>query len=516
MSLTAAKLAERRADDLALCDERQRFTWKALDPVLNRVVNGLRSANLSPKGRAAVFASNCVENALVYIGALEAGISTVPINFHLTVDELTYILKDSGAEILFVGPDTQDVGRQAAARAGIDTVVAWRCEAHDSQMDWTRWLEASDAREPPSTAPPRPHLHYTSGTTGQPKGTETPPNMLPVNGTVADMFTALSERFQSMGARSPMMIVGPMYHSGPLNSVRSMAGGAALVILSRFDPETVLKTIQEYRIQTVGMVPTHFQRLLALPANVRNRYDTSSLRAVSHTGSACPRNVKQAMIDWFGPVLVEDYGGSESGATNRITSQEWLRKPGSVGRTLPPFEILILDEDARPLDAGQEGRIYFRDTTGRGIRYHNDDEKTRAAHLAPGIFTLGEIGFVDEDGYLFITDRASDMIVSGGVNIYPAEIERVLIQHPQILDVSVVSAPNIDMGEEVRAIIVPQNLDNPPAPDELTRFCRESLAGYKCPRGYDFVADIGRNAMGKINKKELRRRYWPTERTIAG
>ncbi|SEJ66153.1 long-chain acyl-CoA synthetase [Sphingobium sp. AP50] len=516
MSLTASRLAHWRPNDLALADERQRITWNTLDPLVNRIVNGLRAAGLSSEGRAAVFASNCVENALVYIGALEAGVSTVPINFHLTVDELTYILRDSQAEILFVGPDTQEVGQEAAAKAGVKTVVGWRCEPRRNQLEWGAWLDASNASEATTTFSPRPHLHYTSGTTGQPKGTETPPNMLPATGSVADMFDALSARFQSNGARSPMMIVGPMYHSGPLNSVRSLGGGAALVILSRFDPETVLKTIEEYRIQAVGMVPTHFQRLLALPEDVRNRYDISSLRIVSHTGSACPRNVKQAMIDWFGPVLVEDYGGSESGATNRINSEDWLRRPGSVGRTLPPFEALILDENAKPLPAGQEGRIYFRDTTGRGIRYHNDEEKTRAAHLSPGIFTLGEIGFVDDEGFLFITDRASDMIVSGGVNIYPAEIEKVLIQHPQILDVSVVGVPNADMGEEVRAIVVPRSLEQPPATDELTRFCRKSLAGYKCPRGYDFVPDIGRNAMGKINKKELRQRYWPTTRTIAG
>ncbi|MEO8722830.1 MAG: AMP-binding protein [Sphingobium sp.] len=516
MSLTASRIANTRPDELALADERQRFTWKTLDPVLNRVVNALLSAGLSNDGRAAVFAPNSVENALVYIGALEAGISSVPVSFHLTVDELVYILRDSGSEILFVGPETEEVGRKAAMLAGVGTIVAWRCDPKPDLIPWDAWLADSADAEGPHDMQPRPHLHYTSGTTGQPKGTETPPNMLPATGTVSNLFDALIERYQALGARSPMMIVGPMYHSGPLNSLRSMAGGAAIIVLSRFDAETVLRTIDQYRVQSVGMVPTHFQRLLALPPEVRARYDVSSLRAVSHTGSACPRNVKEAMIGWFGPVLVEDYGGSESGATNRITSEEWLRKPGSVGRTLPPFELLILGDNGEHLGPNQEGKIYFRDTTGRGIAYHNDAEKTRAAHVEPGIFTLGEIGLSDEDGYLFITDRASDMIISGGVNIYPAEVERVLIQHPDILDVSVVGVPSDEMGEEVRALVVPRDLSQPPAIDALSRHCRERLAGFKCPRGYDFVEDIGRNAMGKVNKRELRRRYWPTERTIGG
>lgn len=516
MSLTASRHAQTDPGALALADERQLFTWTTLDPILNRVVNALRNARLSDDGRAAVFAPNSVENALVYIGALEAGISSVPISFHLTVNELAYILKDSGTEILFVGPETEEVGRKAAALTGIGNVVAWRSDAKPDLIDWDTWLAQSVETEPPHNMPPRPHLHYTSGTTGQPKGTETPPNMLPTTDTVAGLFDVLTTRYEALGSRSPMMIVGPMYHSGPLNSLRSMAGGAAIIILSRFDAETVLQTIERYRVQSVGMVPTHFQRLLALPPEVRARYDVSSLRAVSHTGSACPRNVKEAMIAWFGPVLVEDYGGSESGATNRISSEEWLRKPGSVGRTLAPFELLILGDNGKWLGPNQEGKIYFRDTTGRGIAYHNDAEKTRAAHLEPGVFTLGEIGLVDEDGYLFITDRASDMIISGGVNIYPAEVEKILIQHPDILDVSVVGAPNAEMGEEVRALVVPRDLSHPPAIDALSRYCRERLAGFKCPRGYDFVSDIGRNAMGKINKRELRRRYWPTERTIGG
>jgi long-chain acyl-CoA synthetase len=220
------------------------------------------------------------------------------------------------------------------------------------------------------------------------------------------------------------------------------------------------------------------------------------------------------MIDWWGPVLHEAYGASEAGTTNSITSQDWLRKPGSVGKTQPPFEPVIVGDDGAMLGPNHVGSLYFRDTTGRGIVYHNDPEKTAAAHIEPGVFTLGEIGYVDDEGFVFITDRSSDLIVSGGVNIYPAEIERVLVQHPGVADVAVVAAPNTDMGEEVKALIIPRDPASSPDPAELDAFVRRQLAGYKAPRSYEFVGDIGRNAMGKINKKELRRQFWPTERTI--
>jgi acyl-CoA synthetase (AMP-forming)/AMP-acid ligase II len=237
--------------------------------------------------------------------------------------------------------------------------------------------------------------------------------------------------------------------------------------------------------------------------------------AVSHTGAACPRDVKRQMIDWFGPVLIEAYGATEAGTTNMITSEEWLRKPGSVGKTLAPFELVVVGEDGARLGANQVGELYFRDTTGRGIIYHNDPEKTRAAHREPGVFTLGEVGYFDDEGYVFITDRVSDMIVSGGVNIYPAETEQALLQHPDVADVAVIGAPNAEMGEEVKALVVLRDPAGTP-PTDLDRFCRERLAGFKCPRSYEFLPDIGRNAMGKVNKRELRRRYWPTDRTIGG
>jgi long-chain acyl-CoA synthetase len=516
MSLAAAANAKTKPDEIALADERQSISWLELDRTLNRATNKLLKSGLNPGERIAVFAPNSVEGVMAYLTSLHAGISSVPINFHFTADEVAYILSDSDTKILFVGPETIDVGLAAARSVGVETVVAWRSEPRPGAVAWNDWLAGGAETEPATDMPPRPHLHFTSGTTGRPKGTETPPIMFPYKPTVRDLFATLQEQTAAMGGRSPSLVVAPLYHTGPLGSVRALAGGVSLVILSRFDPESVLKAIDEFRVKSTMMVPTHFQRLLALPEEVREKYDLSSLINVGHTGAACPREVKRQMIEWFGPVLTEAYGATESGATNSITSEEWLRKPGSVGKTNTHFELVVVAEDGTRCGPNEVGALYFRDTTGRGIIYHNDVEKTNAAHLEPGVFTLGEVGYFDEDGYVFITDRTSDMIVSGGVNIYPAEAEQVLIQHPDVADVAVVGAPNEEMGEEVKAIIVPRDADNPPDPTELNVFCRERIAGYKCPRSYEFSPDIGRNAMGKINKRELRRRFWPTERTIGG
>ena len=307
-----------------------------------------------------------------------------------------------------------------------------------------------------------------------------------------------------------------MYHTGPLGTARNVFAGMSLISVQHFDAEKALALIEKYKVAGSVMVPTHFQRMLALPPEVRKKYDVSSVQRLAHTGAACPRDVKRAMIEWFGPVLVEAYGGTEAGSTTFITSPEWLERPGSVGKALPPFETEIYGDDLQPVGPNEIGQVYFRDTSGHGIVYRGDPDKTAAAHIAPGVFTLGEMGYVDEEGYLFITDRVSDMIVSGGVNIYPAEAEHVLLTHPKVADLAIIAAPNAEMGEEALALVIPEDPNDPPSIDELKAFCRASLASYKCPRRYEFVDDIGRTAMGKVNKKALRAKYWPSDRTIGG
>ncbi|SCW47326.1 Acyl-CoA synthetase (AMP-forming)/AMP-acid ligase II [Sphingobium faniae] len=511
MSLTIGGVDPARRSEFALIDERVTYDWNQLDELLNRAANALNSLNLTER-RVAMFAPNSAETVIAYVACLEAGISSVPVSFHLTPSEAAYILKDSGAVALFVGPETMEAGLTAAAEAGVGTVIGWRCPEREGVIAWESWIAAASTQEPDHDVPPLPHLHYTSGTTGRPKATETPPQYFPRVATVK----ALAEAIRPRITPSPGIAVGPLYHTGPLGMARNVFGGMSLITVEHFDAERTLALIEKYKVAGSVMVPTHFQRMLALPEDVRRKYDVSSIQRLAHTGAACPRAVKQAMIDWFGPVLVEAYGGTEAGSTTFITSQEWLERPGSVGKALPPFETVIYGEDGQTLGPNEIGQVYFRDTSGHGIVYRGDPEKTAAAHIAPGVFTLGEMGYVDEEGYLFITDRVSDMIVSGGVNIYPAEAEHVLLRHPKVADIAVIGAPNAEMGEEVRALVIPKDPNDPPTAEELNVFCRASLAGYKCPRGYEVVDDIGRTIMGKVNKKALRQRFWPSDRTIGG
>lgn len=516
MSLATLQRAQQTPEALALADEHRSISWAELDDTLNRAANALLSLDLGASRRVAVFAENSAEAVIAHLAAISVGISTVPVNFHLTSDEVAYILGDSQASALFVGPETSHVGSKAAAMAGMRRVIGWRCPPTDAVTSWEEWLEKSDDSQPPSDMPPLPHLYYTSGTTGRPKGAEAPPTNFAGGATVAEYFENL--RSETAPERAPRtgLVVTPCYHNSALRALRDLGAGAPLVILGRFNAERTLRAVETYAIESTVMVPTHFQRLLALPEDTRKKYDTSSLTRVIHTGAACPVDVKRKMIEWWGPILYEVYGSTESGTTNAITSEEWLAHPGSVGKTVPPFELLVIGEDGEQLEAGREGLLYFRDTTGRGIRYHNDPDKTRAAHLRPGVFTLGDIGYADEDGYVYITDRSSDMVVSGGVNIYPAETEHVLLEHPGVSDVAVIGVPNMEMGEELKALIVPVDLASPPSADELDEFCRDRLAGYKRPRSYEFRSDIGRTTMGKVNKRRLRAPYWPTDRTIGG
>ena len=513
MALMVADRARELPDEVGLRDDRVALSWVELDDLLNRTANALHGLDLGPKRRIAVFAENAAETVLAHLGALLAGVSSVPVNFHLTTDEVAFILEDSGAAVLFVGPETAERGLEAAAQAGVPVVIGWRSPASAGVASWESWLAAASPSEPPVDVPPRPNLLYTSGTTGRPKGVDLPPTMFAGGTNIREHLEVLAtNRFAKVGTH---LVVGPMYHTGPLSGVRTLAVGTPVVVLNKFDPEKVLQSIDAYRTGSTVMVPTHFARLLALPPEVKARYDVSSMQVVAHTGAACPPDVKRGMIEWFGPIFSDAYGATEVGTICTISSPEWLEHPGSVGRVIPPFtRAVAVDDEGNELPDGQEGRLFFEDSTGRGVLYPNDAAKSAAAHLRPGVFTIGEIGYVDPDGYVYITDRFSDMIVSGGVNIYPAEAEQVLITHPGVADVAVIGVPHKEMGEEVKALVVPADPADPPSPAELLALCREHLAGYKCPRSIDIVDSVGRTAMGKINKKALRKPFWPSDRTI--
>ncbi len=505
MPAFAARCAAERPAEIALRNGRHALTWAELDEQLNRVANSLLAADLGEHRRIAVFAENGAEVVLAHIGGLVAGCSTVPVNFHLAAEEAAYILEDSQTRILFVGPENAAAGVEAARKAGVPRVVGWRCGGTLGVEAWEKFLAASSPLPPPADHAPRPNLLYTSGTTGRPKGTELPPTMFAAGRTIAEHMERLAQSpFAKAGTH---LVVGPLYHTGPLSGARSLAGGAPLVILGRFDAESVLRAIDEHRCASSVMVPTLFVRLLQLPDDVKKKYDMSSLRLITHTGAKCPVDVKRRMIEWVGPVLMEAYGATEVGTTCAIDSHDWLRFPGSVGRAVPPFEALVVGEDGKELPPNAEGRLYFRDATGRGVVYHNDPEKSRAAHLRPGVFTLGEVGYVNGEGFVFITDRFSDMVVSGGVNLYPAEAEQALIDHPDVVDIACVGIPHAEMGEQMIALAI-RRTGSALTSEQLVAWCRERLSHYKCPRRVDFVPDLGRTAAGKINKKRLRDPYW--------
>jgi long-chain acyl-CoA synthetase len=502
----ATARAAQDPSSFALVVDGKEMSWTEVGDVLNRCANLLLDAasagQLGSHHRVAVFAENAAETALAHLGGLLGGASTVPVNFHLTASEAAYILQDSGSGILFVGPETAERGLAAAREAGISTIVGWNCGDVDGIVPWQQWLASGAPGDPPDTVVPRPNLLYTSGTTGRPKGTELPPTMFAGGVTMDEHLERLAKGgFAGFGTH---LVVGPMYHTGPLSGMRLLCAGVSSVILRRFDAEAVLAAIDTYRTETTVMVPTHFVRMLALPDEVKAKYDVSSMKLIAHTGAKCPVDVKAAMIEWFGPVFNDAYGATEVGTVCAISSQEWLDHRGSVGRSLPPFTAVVVDEDMHEVPAGTEGRLYFRDATGRGIVYPNDPAKTAAANPEPGLFTLGEIGYVDADGYVYITDRFSDMVVSGGVNIYPAEAEQLLIHHPDVVDVACIGVPHPEMGETLVALVVPADPSAAPDPELLSEWLRERLSHYKCPREYHVVGDLMRNSMGKINKRSLR------------
>jgi len=479
----------------SILDRQRRLNRAEVDLLVGRAIAAIDALDLSRR-RLAVMGENCADVLIAHLGALSAGVSSVPVARYLRVDEIIHILRDSRSGALLSGRATADVAGEAAAEAGVPHLL-FDC-----------WLPAGPS-PPQRDRPAATLLVYTSGTTGRPKGTDMR--------WLRTLPPTVGEHLDAVAAGSPFppgphLVVGPLHHTGPLSALRHALAGGTVVVLERFDAEAVLRAIEEHGVASSVMVPTHFSRLLALPAETRAGSDVSSLRRVIHTGAACPVALKRAMIDWWGPVLSEAYGGSESGTVCAIESEEWLSRPGSVGRPVAGFEALVLGGDGRALPPGEEGALWFRDLSGRGVRYHG----VASEAPEPGLFTLGEIGRVDPDGYVYITDRQSDMVVSGGVNLYPAEAEAVLAQHPAVGDVAVIGVPDADMGEALHALVVAAPGAAPPTPAELDRYCRARLAAPKCPRSYELVTTVGRNAMGKVDKRALRRPYWPTGRTIAG
>lgn len=472
--------------------------WDVADRIahLARAVTGRVLDPHAPRRCVAVYAENAGEAVIAHLGGLRSGASVVAVNSHLAAPEAAYQLVTGDVALVIAGPQTTERAREAATLAGNCEVRSW------DDQDWDEWLASAPAGPPPDNQSIVPNLLFTSGTTGTPKATYLPPNVFPPRASWAEFTEAAqANRFTGLGRH---LVVAPLHHTGPLNAVRALAAGTPIGVLGRFDAERTLQAIDEWDIASTTLVPTHLARLAALPAEIRDRYDVTSLRLVFLTGAACPVDVKRSIIDWWGLVLLEAYGATEVGVTTSITSEDWLAHPGSVGRSVAPYTALVVDDDGTELPSGSEGRLFFRDATGRGIVYEGDPERTAAAHLAPGVFTLGEIGRVDEDGFVFITDRFSDMVVTGGVNVYPAEMEQVLVAHPGVADVAGIGLPHPDLGEQLVALVVPADAAAPPAVADLQAWCEDRLSRFKCPREIRIVDDLGRNALGKLDKRSLK------------
>lgn len=510
-----AEVASSEPSSVALVDANSERTWSTAVAEMTGAASAMLALAPLPENRIGIMGDNFAPTLMAHAASAMAGVGAVAVSRQLTLPELRDQIDDSGMVALIAGPGSAPVALAALDEGLVATVVLHSGATSDAPgaVQWSDWTTSASIPADFADRPANPAMVYTSGTTGRARGTKTRWVLAPVT-THREYLAKLRERAQF--PEGPHIVVGPLQHNGPLTSVRHLLLGRPVVVVNKFDGEEVLRLIDNYKVTSSVMVPTHFQRLLAVEPAIRAKYDVSSLKMVAHTGSACPPDVKRAMIEWFGPVLIESYGGSESGTLCRINSTEWLEHPGSVGKAVEPFTVIVVDEDGNDLAVGETGILAFEAPEGYGPTYHQDPEKTAKAYVRPGAFTLGDMGHVDENGFIFITDRMSDMVVSGGVNLYPSESENALRQHPQVADVAVIGIPHPDLHEQLLALVVPVDPAAPPAQADLEAFCRDLISAYKIPRRYEFIDELPRNEMQKVDKKALRRPYWDSDRTIGG
>jgi len=497
-------------------DHGPTVSWAEFDQRVNRLVNGFRAAGLEPGDTLALIAGNRAEWYETALACGHAGITYVPVNWHWVAEELAYVFDDAGVRGIVAGHRFADVTRDAlAATDGLDLRVALVAggAADDALDDYDEFVAAHSPDEPADQRLGGP-MFYTSGTTGQPKG---------VRGALSGASDAGPEILSLVGAsfaeftpaHGRTLLCGPVYHSAQWAwSLLPMLNGSSTVMQHRFDAAAALELIDEHEVTNVHLVPTQFKRMVDLPRVTRESFDGSSLQRVWHGAAPCPPEIKRQMIEWWGPVIWEYYGSTEGSVISWIDSEQWLERGGSVGRPVDTIEVIVVDDNGEQVGPGVEGTLYFRNLLGMDFEYHNAPDKTAAAHLEPGVFTTGDVGYLDDAGYLWLSDRKIDMVISGGVNIYPAEIEGVLNIHPAVADVAVIGVPDDEFGESVKGVVQLQPGFEPgdALVSDLGRHCREHLAGYKAPRSYDFVAAIPRTGTGKIRKQILREPYWGDRR----
>jgi long-chain acyl-CoA synthetase len=480
-----------------------------------RMAGGLHKLGVRQGDSVCILMRNDIAFIETAYAAMRLGAYGVPVNWHFKPEEINYILKESGTAVLIGHADMLHQLREAIPPGvtvlGVPTppeiLKTYRIDpAHlakpDFAIDFESWLAQQAPYDGPAVPQPQ-NMIYTSGTTGNPKGVR--------RDAPTPEQSAAAERMRGMiyglkpGARA--LLPGPLYHSAPNSfGIRSGRLGGVLVIMPRFDPEEFLRLIEEQQIDTIFMVPTMFIRLMKLPEEVRRKYDMSSLRHIIHAAAPCPPDVKRALIEWWGPVIYEFYGSTESGAVTFANSQDALKKPGTVGRISPGAELRFIGEDGRELPQGEIGEIYSRIAANPDFTYHNKPEM-RAEIEREGFITSGDVGYIDADGYVFICDRKRDMVISGGVNIYPAEIESVLHAVPGVHDCAVFGIPDAEFGETLMAVVEPQpgvTLDVA----EIRKRLKASLADYKVPKHVEIQQNLPREDSGKIFKRRLRDPFW--------
>ena len=496
------------APAVIMADSGTVVTYRELDARSKQVARVLLAAGLRPGDHIAVMLENHPRYFEVFWGAQRAGLYTTPINWHLKPDEAAYIVEDCGALAFVTSAAVADVARTIEPQLGN---VRLRLMMDGAVGGYDRYEDAVAAQpaEPLVDEVEGSFMFYSSGTTGRPKGIR--PNIQPMPfGAGGGTLIGLIQRKYGFTSDAVYLCPAPLYHAAPLGwSTAAQRLGAAVVVLEKFDAARCLASIGEHRITHAQFVPTHFVRMLKLPKAERDGHDLSSLTTVVHAAAPCPIEVKRQMIDWWGPIINEYYAGSEGNGFCAIDTAQWLAHPGSVGTALVGV-VHICDEAGAELPTGEAGQIWFE--SGLRFEYHNDPAKTASAYNDRGWSSLGDIGYVDDDGYLYLTDRASHMIISGGVNIYPQEVENELTMHPAVADVAVIGVPNADLGEEVKAVVIAA--DPAAVGDDLGReliaHCRARLAHYKCPVSVDFVEKLPRLPTGKLLKRQLRARYWPS------
>jgi long-chain acyl-CoA synthetase len=513
MSVLTRGFAAERGHEMALADDERELTWTELDLRINQLVHAFQAAGIDAGDTISIVSGNRNEWFEVALACANAGITFVPVNWHLVGPEIAYIIDDSDskavvADVRFIDEVTRALDDPRSSRVELALVAGGPSDDRYRSLDEFASTGSTDEPENQSFGGP---MFYTSGTTGNPKGVRGSLSAMEP-GTTPEVWHLIGAGLSTlMHVPGITVLCGPAYHSAQWAfSFLPMMAGSSTVMQHKYDSAGVLDLIDRHQATNIHLVPTQMKRLIDLPDEVKAGFDGSSLELVLHGAAPCPPAVKRSLIDWWGPKISEYYGATEASVVTLIDAEQWLAKGGSVGPPLPGQEIIVIDDDGNRCGPNESGTLYFRNEMGTDFEYHNAPEKTADSHLEPGVYTTGDVGYLDDDGYLWLSDRKIDMIISGGVNIYPAEIEGVLGGHDLVVDVAVIGVPNEEFGEEVKAIVVPR--EGVDSDDDLratlAAFCRDQLAGYKCPRSIDFAEALPRTGTGKVQKRKLRDPYW--------